>query len=369
MRGEIQKSLIKTEFYRPELIRVLKNFLEKEDLKENIPGFCRTPIFLEYLRKNDIEVDIKVEDEKEKEKEKDMKNKDDAGNEENNSSKIKKIIEEDNLELFQQETEKDKNIILEETFFEAKNMKIPIIHFCVMKKAMKCYKFLILNGADPSVKLCEQSGTSNGRTGRRFGRAQEPKHIYEWDCISVAIAFGEWEMMKILEERGIDKLNNPSVWEAAGLTHRNRLLKQFIEMKEEMDRTTFADCLKKGIEGSVKGNNLKGLKLLMKYYSQDMELEKQAKPQNSKPAQSSGRRRFVSRSEPELSLIENLLLIASEFDHYCIGKILISKGANINAKNKDGNTPLHYAAEKDSIKMGKLLISKGADINAKDNDN
>ena len=72
-----------------------------------------------------------------------------------------------------------------------------------------------------------------------------------------------------------------------------------------------------------------------------------------------------------------------------IGELLISKGANINAKdiilsnynksfliileqiqernlNKNNKTPLHYAAEKDSIKIGELLISKGADINAKD---
>ncbi len=33
--------------------------------------------------------------------------------------------------------------------------------------------------------------------------------------------------------------------------------------------------------------------------------------------------------------------------------------------NKNNWTPLHCAAEKDCIKMGELLISKGADINAK----
>ena len=33
---------------------------------------------------------------------------------------------------------------------------------------------------------------------------------------------------------------------------------------------------------------------------------------------------------------------------------------------KNDKTALHIAAEKDSIKMGELLISKGADINAKD---
>ena len=34
--------------------------------------------------------------------------------------------------------------------------------------------------------------------------------------------------------------------------------------------------------------------------------------------------------------------------------------------NKNNNTPLHIAAENDSVRMGELLISKGADINAKD---
>ena len=34
--------------------------------------------------------------------------------------------------------------------------------------------------------------------------------------------------------------------------------------------------------------------------------------------------------------------------------------------NKNNMTPLHLAALNDSIKIGELLISKGADINAKD---
>ena len=33
--------------------------------------------------------------------------------------------------------------------------------------------------------------------------------------------------------------------------------------------------------------------------------------------------------------------------------------------NKNNETPLHSAARKDSSKIGKLLISKGTDINAK----
>ena len=72
-----------------------------------------------------------------------------------------------------------------------------------------------------------------------------------------------------------------------------------------------------------------------------------------------------------------------------IGELLISKGADINAKdiiylnirtlflikiilnksqklNKKNKTPLHIALEKNSKEIGEILISKGADINAID---
>jgi len=47
-------------------------------------------------------------------------------------------------------------------------------------------------------------------------------------------------------------------------------------------------------------------------------------------------------------------------------KSLISKGADVNAKDKRGKTPLHYASEKGHTDVSSLLISQGARINVTD---
>lgn len=49
-------------------------------------------------------------------------------------------------------------------------------------------------------------------------------------------------------------------------------------------------------------------------------------------------------------------------------KLLIEKGADVNAKNRDGTNPLHSAAFLGRIEIAKLLIDKGVDINARGND-
>jgi hypothetical protein len=46
-------------------------------------------------------------------------------------------------------------------------------------------------------------------------------------------------------------------------------------------------------------------------------------------------------------------------------KELLERGANPNAKDKNGWTPLHHAASVGSLDIAMLLINKGADVNAK----
>lgn len=49
-----------------------------------------------------------------------------------------------------------------------------------------------------------------------------------------------------------------------------------------------------------------------------------------------------------------------------LAKLLIEKGADVNAKEWDGSTPLHVVAFNGSLEFAKLLIEKGADVNCKD---
>jgi cytohesin len=50
--------------------------------------------------------------------------------------------------------------------------------------------------------------------------------------------------------------------------------------------------------------------------------------------------------------------------HKEIAELLISEGADVNAKADGGGTPLHQAAYEGHKEVAELLIAKGADANA-----
>lgn len=65
---------------------------------------------------------------------------------------------------------------------------------------------------------------------------------------------------------------------------------------------------------------------------------------------------------------ENHTFLHSAFLKKNLGlcKLLIQRGADVNAKDRRGWSPLHWAVHKDFVDIAKLLISTGADVNAKD---
>jgi len=76
---------------------------------------------------------------------------------------------------------------------------------------------------------------------------------------------------------------------------------------------------------------------------------------------------FAGFSSKFSKLLHSLISIM-KFEYYLeIAKILIDRGGDVNAKDRDGNTPLHYAVGCFSKDYAKLLIDKNADVYARNN--
>ena len=49
-------------------------------------------------------------------------------------------------------------------------------------------------------------------------------------------------------------------------------------------------------------------------------------------------------------------------DGLAVVQLLVEKGANVNLKNKDGDTALHLAAEQGKTEVALLLLNSGAEV-------
>ena len=62
------------------------------------------------------------------------------------------------------------------------------------------------------------------------------------------------------------------------------------------------------------------------------------------------------------------LIIAASRNHKSIINLLIMQGANVNAKDIYGATPLHHAISKSCIDNAELLLNNGAKIDERDSE-
>ena len=122
---------------------------------------------------------------------------------------LKKFLQEKDIKTFNTITK---------SFLEIEKMKIPLIQYCIMKNAIECFKYLLVNGFDDPNKTMQEQNPEYFFDSH-YNKIEIKK--YEWDCMATAIYFGNKEIIKILEEKGIEKGKKPTHIEAAILSYRN----------------------------------------------------------------------------------------------------------------------------------------------------
>ncbi|MGQ2799447.1 ankyrin repeat domain-containing protein, partial [Leptospira santarosai] len=68
------------------------------------------------------------------------------------------------------------------------------------------------------------------------------------------------------------------------------------------------------------------------------------------------------------AVITNFYGISKSNEPTAMAEFLIQKGANLNVKNSNDETPLHWAVKERSFEIAKLLIKNGAPINQSNDD-
>ena len=71
---------------------------------------------------------------------------------------------------------------------------------------------------------------------------------------------------------------------------------------------------------------------------------------------------------PRTTTARRLCTVAASKGHKDVAELLLANKAEVNAKDNDGATPLHWAAHNGHKDVAELLLANKAEVNAKDND-
>ena len=264
---KIWKELVQILFYHNDSVEAIKPFFK--NLKNENINDEKYISFLKTFSKDQLEVLYQngiIQEEKfnlliPKNQKEDQSSTNET-NETNEMNDIEEIISGDKIEELQkliQENDIQAFEAIIKSFNEVKEMKIPLIQYCIMKNAIKCFQYLLVNGYDDPDKTMEDKNPS-----WYYDSEENSIEIkkYDWNCMATAIYFGNKEIIKLLEKRVIEEGKNPAYIEAAILSFRNKIAKEMINNLNE-NKEQIQNILNKSIIASAKNNNIKGIEFLI----------------------------------------------------------------------------------------------------------
>ena len=240
---------------------------------------------------------------------------------------IEEIIDNDDIERLRTLPDFDVNLRITKENLLFYYSTIPILSYCIEKNAIKCFKYLLINGADPLQK----SQVPYFSYDDVYAMMQVLKDDVEdiWDAYGFAGATGNSTIIKLLYDK-IGKFSNDLIMGCTKF-HKNNILSWVL--KEDPSIASY------GLINSIKYENIQAIKTLLDY-SNNSNLDININITD----------RF-QRTPLHEAARNNLLPIA---------KSLIEKGALIDAEDHLGNTPLLDTAKSDSKEIAQLLLDNGA---------
>ena len=157
-------------------------------------------------------------------------------------TKIEEIIEKDDIDKFRlisNENNFDFNGRIKKENQLFKYSEIPIILYCIEKNAIKCFKYALINGADPSQKSIYRKGNQG-----------KDKEI--WDGYGFAGAIGNIQIIKLIEDQGIQI--NKNLMKGASKFHQNHLIRWAEKNHNQI--------LKDGVKETIKFENYEGFDII-----------------------------------------------------------------------------------------------------------